>query len=291
MLKVYALDGNMRSPYATGRMDLLGVLDEPSFSHRRSPVTLRNYRIALRWWCRSGVTRAADVNVRSAQAHLDSRLTTCRPQSVALELHALLAVLTHLARTERFDAALARSLRELRPRVPRPRQLRARYLTPDEWRMVEAAASGPTLLALRLAVLAGLRAGEIVRLEWSDLDLAGRVLHVRSGKTGPRDVPIVAPLAAALAAAALDGQGAGRVVGLALPCLQEHVRGVARRSGVRFSLVTCRHTRASWWIQATPPVPIAKIAKWCGHSVETCLRYYAGLAPGYDADAERGATG
>ena len=289
----------MGSPYKSGLMDLAATLDEPSFSHRRSPVTLRNYRIALRWWQRSGVTRTRDVSVRSVQAHLDARLRACRPQSVALELHALLAVLAHLARTERFDAGVTRALRELRPRVPRPRQLRAAYLTPEAWRAVEAAAGNPvTLLALRIAVYAGLRAGELVGLEWPDVDLRGRVLHVRTGKTGARTVPIAGPLAGALAAAGLGAApgggaapppGAGSVLGLELWALQERVRGVARRAGVAFSLVTLRHTRASWWVQGG--VPIAKVAAWCGHSVEVCVRYYAGLAPGYDADAERGAAG
>jgi integrase len=52
---------------------------------------------------------------------------------------------------------------------------------------------------------------------------------------------------------------------------------------VDFTLL--RHTRASWWVQAG--VPLAKVAKWMGHSINICARHYAGLQPGYDTDCER----
>lgn len=38
-------------------------------------------------------------------------------------------------------------------------------------------------------------------------------------------------------------------------------------------------------------VPIAKVAKWLGHSVEVCARHYAGISDAYDPEAERGAAG
>lgn len=80
--------------------------------------------------------------------------------------------------------------------------------------------------AVRLALWAGLRRGEICGLTWHDIDLRGRVLHVRraagvrdggsylkepKSAAGLRAVPISAPLADYLAGmrAGLPGMGAG----------------------------------------------------------------------------------
>lgn len=71
--------------------------------------------------------------------------------------------------------------------------------------------------------------------------------------------------------------------------LLERVRRGRAGSGVRMTLTLCRHTRASWWIQAG--VPVALVAKQLGHSVAVCLRHYGGLSDGYDATLERGAAG
>lgn len=56
--------------------------------------------------------------------------------------------------------------------------------TPDEaMKFLDAARSSPHYLFYALAIAAGLRAGELLRLQWGDLDLARGILNVSSGKT------------------------------------------------------------------------------------------------------------
>lgn len=120
-----------------------------------------------------------------------------------------------------FDAALANGLIERDPCRGvvwrHSGEGTHRFLAPWEVRLISAHwdAHHAGLWAM-LMLYAGLRRGEALALRWEDVDLDGGVLHVRHGvhfeanapvlgepKTAGsvRDVPIFAPLAAALAAA------------------------------------------------------------------------------------------
>ncbi len=98
-------------------------------------------------------------------------------------------------------------------RVLRPRHVRAdpRYWSPDEMRAFALHCNGaPWGHAWLLAMLCGLRRGELAGLRWSDVDFAANVLHIRnqrqriSGKgvidcppksaAGRRDIPLPADL-------------------------------------------------------------------------------------------------
>ena len=86
---------------------------------------------------------------------------------------------------------------------------RERFLTPEEFRRLRTAfrkfeAAGSmqpsAIAALRLLILTGCRAGEILSLQWDDIDRTAGVLRLRDSKTGPRMVPLTGP-----ALAVLDG--------------------------------------------------------------------------------------
>ena len=90
------------------------------------------------------------------------------------------------------------------PRLPRPGQSVVQTLHPDEVEAVLQAAHESQRVAFALAAYAGLRAGEVRGLRWSDVDLKRGALTVRRsvvhGVEGPpksgdgRVVPIAAPL-------------------------------------------------------------------------------------------------
>jgi integrase len=75
-----------------------------------------------------------------------------------------------------------------------------RFMTPDERERLETALAAAerielghagylgagAILAFRLMTRTGMRAGEVVALEWRDVDLARGVVHLRVSKTGPR---------------------------------------------------------------------------------------------------------
>lgn len=265
-------------------MELLKTLEESLFRAGRSPVTLANYKTALRRWSVLGVRALPDVSVSAAQRFVEARLGVNKVQSVSTDYMALLAVLAHLEETGRFAAASLAELRRCAPRPPRRRQLCADFLAREELDAYCAAAPAEAVRLVRFACYTGLRASELARLDRADVDLRARQLVVTRGKTGPRRVPLCAP-----ALELVRDAGPGRVFGgVGARTLQERVR--EGRVGPRaVTLALCRHTRASWWVQAG--VPLALVAKWLGHSVEVCARHYAGLADAYDPRAELGAAG
>ena len=61
---------------------------------------------------------------------------------------------------------------------------RTRFLDQDEIRRLLAAASAHFRPILTMALHTGMRRGEIMKLEWSDVDLRNRVLRVREAKSG-----------------------------------------------------------------------------------------------------------
>ena len=86
-------------------------------------------------------------------------------------------------------------------------QSRDRFLTPEEFRRVGAAlrdfeADGsmwpPAFAALRLLMLTGCRTGEILTLQWDDVDRVASALRLRDSKAGPRMVPLTVPMLAVL---------------------------------------------------------------------------------------------
>jgi integrase len=273
---------------------LADVLRDPSF-RSRSEVTLHNYRCALRRWQRcAGVATTADVTLEAARRFVDARLATVAPASCATEYHAVMSILDAEERAGRFDAEQLHRLRRLVPELPRKKSLCAPFLTHEQVETAIAAAPhARAVLAIRLLSLTGLRASELTRLEWADVDLARRVLHVRRGKTGARKVSLCAPAVKVLEAAlALKGDRAAAgqvVVGAARRNAQHWLELTSKRVGFKVTACLLRHTRASWWVAAG--VPIAVVAKQLGHSIFVASKYYVGLDDAYNALVERGATG
>ena len=268
---------------------LLEAAREHQFRGPRSPITLFNYEVALARWAAGGVRAVADVSVATAQAFVERRLATIAVQSVATEYAALLAVLSHLECTGRFAAAALGELRRCAPRPPRRQQFSAPFLTREQFELYCAGAPAGTAWLVRLACYTGLRASELTRLEWCDVDVQGRILLVGRGKTGARRVPLCAPAIALLRPLACGGPVGPVLGGVCSRTAQERVREGRTPESPRVTLTLCRHTRASWWVQSG--VPLAKVAKWLGHSIEVCARFYAGLADAYDPAAELGAAG
>ena len=84
---------------------------------------------------------------------------------------------------------------------------RERFLTPEEYRRLgrvlnEAHADGsvwpPAIAAIRLLMLTGCRHSEILALRWDDVNRTVGELRLRDAKTGPRMVPLTAPVALVL---------------------------------------------------------------------------------------------
>ena len=76
---------------------------------------------------------------------------------------------------------------------------RVRYLTPEESSALLAHLDGELRCIVRVALLTGMRLGEIIKLRGRDVDLSGRILTVAESKNGrARRIPIHADLATLL---------------------------------------------------------------------------------------------
>lgn len=267
--------------------------------------TIEARRSLVRVMERAGLVWLEDLDQASvAEFMAQRRRGGTSPASITQQLLGLAAILQVAVIRRRFDLATLGEIRSLRKRL-RPAPLRARFLTRDEHeRLLRAARAvgAEALLLVQIAVLAGLRASEIRRLAWEDVDLGRRVILVvekpallhdgRIKTRRERSVSIPRDLFAVLAAARPssgkgwlfprgDGIPTRRVFGAILA----RVRLEAELPCATFHVL--RHTRASWLVQAG--VAVAKVAKEFGHSVQICLTYYTGLADGYDPDFERAA--
>jgi len=170
-----------------------------------------------------------------------------------------------------------------KPRVPKgnPKAL------PPEWIstiMSEVEGLGRLVVAVALAVLAGIRRAEACRLEWADVDFSGRMLTMRAAaaKTGlERHVPINPRLLSILREAyrergtvrflvrgkRADGSADPDKLGKAVV---EFFR--ARHGGT----IGMQLLRATWETALLDMgVPPQQVATWAGHSVAVQQMHYA----------------
>lgn len=135
--------------------------------------------------------------VRSFLAHLARQGVGRRSQARALS--AVRGLFRFACREGVLDTNPATAVRT--PKQPRPLP---RHLRPGEVESLVEAASGPEPLArrdralLELLYATGLRVGELVSLDWPDIDLPGRVLRVLGKGGKERMVPFGRPAAEAL---------------------------------------------------------------------------------------------
>jgi integrase len=278
-------------------MSLLEVLSDPAFRAQREPATLYKYAQCIARLSEFGLHWIKDVGVRPVAAFVEARIAVVSPQTVQGDLIALFAVMRHLERTGRIEAGTLRAIRPLCPKNRKTQLLNAEWLTREQVSQLAASKCRKDSIAvftLWVAVLSGLRAAELGRLTWADVDIQRRVLAVR-GRTKTRrerlvpiceelrDLLISHPFALRTKAAGAAVLSIGRAV-VTRRTLLKRISVLSERSGVTATLVLCRHTRASWWVQAG--VPIAKVAQWLGHSPDVCQKSYAGLIRGFDPDAD-----
>ncbi len=155
---------------------------------------------------------------------------------------------------------------------------RVRYLTYEEWDALLAAADHALKPILICAVFTGLRKGNILRLDWSEVKLAHRRIDVRVKGNKEHQARIPAQLMAALSTTPVD-QRKGRVFDTTN--FEKRWRATvkaAKITDLRFH--DLRHTFASWARQNG--ADIAAVKEALGHSDVSMTMRYAHIKP--DAD-------
>lgn len=141
-----------------------------------------------------------------------------------------------------------------------------------------------------LSLYAGLRASEIFRLTWGDLDFNHESIFVKDTKTSDnRHVPMTGEVKKMLEAR-LNGKPVGPVfsgrAGLITSISRTFARVVESLgfnkdvTDPRLKVVfhSCRHTYASWLVQSG--VDLYAVAKLLGHKTITMTERYSHLSPG-----------
>ena len=182
-------------------------------------------------------------------------------------------------------------------RVPRFDNARERFLTPAEARALLAALreTAPDVHdAALISLHAGLRAGEILKLRWGDVDLNQGFIAVRDTKSGRNRVAFVTEeLKTALAARPRSGREEPIFQGLKVASLSRSFARVVRRLGLndgvtdrrrRVVFHSLRHSYASLLVQRG--VDLYVVGKLLGHATQAMAARYSHLA----ADSLRRAT-
>ena len=137
----------------------------------------------------------------------------------------------------------------------------------------------------------GIRRGEAFKLQWSDVDLQGRMLTVRgeSAKSShTRHIPLNDEAFAALVAWRNQTMGQGLVwpgkEGASLDNVKKSWAAVLKAARIEaFRWHDLRHTFASWMVMGG--VPLNTVRDLLGHADFATTLRYAHLAPAHKADA------
>lgn len=161
------------------------------------------------------------------------------------------------------------------------------FYTPEEIKKILDIAPENWRLVVLLGCRAGLRRGEIINLDWSDIDLNKKIITVQPKDNWQpkdyecRDIPIDNILFTALASVP---DKSGRVIQTvynkdftADGISQYFINKILKKVGLRGSLHTLRHTFASHLVQNG--VDLYTVSKLLGHSSVTTTEIYAHLSP------------
>lgn len=190
-------------------------------------------------------------------------------------------------------------------RLPAVRGGRDRIVTPAQAAaLIDALPTAHDRALWGTALYAGLRRGELLGLQWEDVDLKAAQIHVQrswdvregydvgpKSAVGRRKVPIASELKALLAAHRLAGRTTGLVFGesgtrAATPtAIRERADAAWKAAKLeRITLHEARHTYASLMIAAG--VNAKALSTYMGHAnISITLDRYGHLMPGNEAEA------
>jgi len=194
----------------------------------RRKVTVRSWRDdASRWKCHLGPFFGRmipdEVTVADVRRFVETRVAReMSPATIRLCIALLSSLYTDLVERDLAKQNVVRGLPRATRRLMRPDGHFSPFLESQEAiRRVFLALRQPFATLYAVGVLAGLRPGEVLALEWGDIDLDARRMIVqrqaRNGRVGPpksgktRLVPIMGPLAKILTEWRLATGGAGQL--------------------------------------------------------------------------------
>jgi integrase len=223
----------------------------------------------------------SDIDVRSLEAYKASRLQI---PIAPISLNTHLKVLSCILKFGQENKLVAELPKIRRVKVPKKIP---KFLSAEEIGRVLAAARPDVRPMLQLMIFTGLRKGEMFHLEWSDVDLENRLLHVRPKESwnpktdnSARTIPLCEPAVEALQLAKVRAEKRSVKSSLVFPGrkgplkdIQDSLNGACARAGVpRVHVHALRHTFGSQMAMAGAD-PFA-IMKALGHAdIKTTMIY------------------
>lgn len=254
-------------------------LEEITLRYAEATVEAYRYRWAAFVVPELGDRRLCDITTADLEAFLSKRLAAgVTPNTVDHDRVLLCSFFSWCARLDYLPSSPAARVKRLAFSPLRER----RALTPAEVQALAAALEPESRLALLFAVYSGLRASEMCRVRWEDVDFERRRMTIRSiakdhTKTHrPRVVPIHQVLLEELRRAprpskyVVPGARGGRHT-RDLRGIIEH--GCAKTGIAPFRWHDLRHTFATWLRRAK--TPLADVAALLGHSDLRSTQIYA----------------
>ena len=165
-------------PGRVGKLGEFSISWEREVLPQQKPSSVKAAQSHLRTYIRPwlGETRLDELGVQSQQNFV-TRLSKCVTRKTALNV---LATLGSILRTAKAWGYCCHALDVRRLALPcEEAREQARSFTPDEARRILALAAEPYRTIFAIAVMAGLRAGEVLGLQRSDLDFDRGLIHVR----------------------------------------------------------------------------------------------------------------
>lgn len=230
----------------------------------------------IRFLQRQAIASLSLAALRSADiaSYRDARLKNVGAAQVRKELGLLSHVLT-VARRD-WSLPVENSVAGIR-KPPAPRHRERRLEGDEEARLLTGAAESKAVtlsFCVTLALETGMRAGEIVGLQWGQIDLANSVIHLGMTKNGDRRIVPLSEAAEALVRALPRPIHGGRLTGFhdsnGLGAAFRRACERAGITGLRFH--DLRHEAAS---RLAPHMPVATLAKVMGwKTLQMAMRYY-----------------
>jgi integrase len=215
-------------------------------------------------------------------AYRDARLTLVKGDTVRREL----AIVQHCLRLARDEWGIPLQINPVsRIKLPPPGRSRERRASSDEIERLLAAcrSSRSTWLpiVLRLAVETGMRRGELLAVEWTDVDVAARMVRLSKTKNGhPRTVPLSSAAVRLLKDAPRVDDRVFPVSANAFRLAWERLRRRAGVTGLRFH--DLRHEAVSRFFEKGLTMP--EVAAISGHRDARMLMRYTHPKPEAIAD-------
>lgn len=225
--------------------------------------------------------RVSEVTAPDIADWRDRRLREVKGASVRREMQ-LMSSVFNIARKEWKWISDSPMVDVRKP----PQSPRRNRLVTDEELEALALSAGPdpanatarAFMAFRFSIETGMRAGEVIGLEWSRVDLGRRVAHLPKTKNGEsRDVPL-----SLVAVSILEGLTGDPVFGISSASLDALWRKLRDRAGV--DGLTYHDSRHVAITRLAKKIEVLDLARVVGHrDIRMLLTYY-------EADAEALAT-